>query len=86
MPLKLETSSRRCTAVEEYTWHWGVGVIDPNEPDYVPGKGVPATDAVQCSFVAEPDSNLCGKHKFLARHIEEGKLPSRKTTEAQTTD
>lgn len=43
----------------------GLDWIDPDDPDYVPGKGVPDIDKLPCRLVANEFSGLCPRHEAL---------------------
>jgi hypothetical protein len=62
--------AERCTAVDDKGYWWGAEVIDPSEPDFVPGKGIWLPNQVRCGYVAEVDG-LCGKHEFIRKNSEE---------------
>jgi hypothetical protein len=51
--------------MNDTSYYWGEGEIDPDEPDYVEGKGILVTQFTRCTFVPQPDNDICLKHQFI---------------------
>lgn len=61
------TDSKQCKFIETgRTYFWGKDLVDPTEPEFVAGKGVPlpAPD-LPCRNVADSGEDFCPKHKAL---------------------
>ncbi|HZR56340.1 MAG TPA: hypothetical protein VFA74_05675 [Terriglobales bacterium] len=59
--------AKQCEFVETgRTYFWGKDIVDPTEPDFVPGKGIPLPDYdLPCRNVADDGEKYCPKHKML---------------------
>lgn len=57
----------QCKFVEtNRVFYWGAGIVDPSEPEFVKGKGVPIRDHdLPCFNVADDGEDYCPKHKAL---------------------
>lgn len=53
-----------CQFVGTKTYFWGVGMVDPSEPEYVAGKGCPFEEPISCRTAADPGEKYCPRHKM----------------------
>jgi hypothetical protein len=58
--------SQSCKFVETgRLCYWGLGLVDPSEPEFVAGKGVPLPlDNLPCRNLADAGEDYCPKHKM----------------------